>query len=84
MVAAGKLVVVTDGGAVTVIATAADFVVSATEVAVTVAEPVAALAVKVTAVVVWLDREPDPDRLHVTPLADESLATVAVNAICCN
>jgi hypothetical protein len=60
-----------------VIVVVADFVGSATEVAVMLAGP-GEPAVKVAAVEVWPEREP-PVLLHVTPLDELSFVTVAVN-----
>jgi hypothetical protein len=68
------------GAAGIVIVKAADLVVSATEVAVTVivcAELVATGAVKVAPVAVWCDNVP-PLTLHVTPSLFVSFVTVAV------
>jgi hypothetical protein len=63
--------------AFTVIVVVADFVGSAIEVAVTVADP-GEPAVKAAAVEVWPEREP-PVWLHVTPLDELSFVTVAEN-----
>lgn len=81
---AGSVVVVIAGGALTVMLSEAAFVVSVTDVAVIVADPVPdAGALYVADVEVWLDSVPGPVMAHVTPLLCESLATVAVTFTLC-
>ena len=79
-VSAGSVVVVITGGGLTTMLTEADLVVSATEVAVIVTEVfevTVAGAAYVTGLPVVALNVPPPVTVQVTPLPDESLATVA-------
>lgn len=85
-VAAGREAVEIEGAGLTVICSEADFVMSVTDVAVTVAVIELAPDVGATYVapaVVWLLKVPPPVTVQVTPAFFESCATIAVIPTVC-